>query len=326
MPNPIKYTTGSELQVLKKGNFIFGSGDVGKGPTESTGFYSGVDAPSSGYTLYLYNETTPGNLSYHVANNDEELITFTNNLASTSFTSTTQCLNYLIEQNNYICFNKNYEPIITDGLIYNLDAGFISSYSTSGTSWYSVGQSGYTSTLINSPTFSTSDDGTFVFDGVDDYILGNGIEELGYTNNYTISLWLKSVVGGYIFANKTNTGERFGICNPTWSNGVISAFFYNGSFYTTVGQYFQSNEWINVVVVNQSQQLTIYVSLNKSTTLPSGGGALDPGQNGMNIGKRNRSGPTYFTGNISQLQIYNRALSESEIIQNYNVQKGRFGL
>jgi hypothetical protein len=326
MPNPIKYSTGSETDALKKGNLYIGTGAVGKGPSDVTGYYQGVDAPSSGYTIYLYNENSSSDLSYHVANNDEELISFTNGISNQSFTSSTECLNYYITQTDKVCFNKNYEPIITDGLIYNLDAGFISSYTQSGTTWYGVGQSAYTATLTNSPTFSTSDGGIFVFDGIDDFIAGNGIEALGYTNNYTISLWLKSTGGGYIFANKTNSGERIGICNPSFTPNVMSAFFYNGSFYTTVGQTYESNKWINVVVTNQNQQLTLYVSLNKSTTQISGSGPLDPGGNGLRIGRRNRTAEFYFTGNISQLQIYNRVLSEDEITKNYNAQKGRFGL
>jgi hypothetical protein len=322
MPNAVKYSTSSETLALKKGNFYIATGDVDKGTTSNSGYWNGITPPTSGYTIYL-NKASNGP-SIYVADNDSELISLTNLIAGANYTTKQQCFEYFNGQSDKLVLNKDIEPVVTNGLIYFLDPGITSSYPTSQTNWYSIGQSNYTATLVNSPTFNTSNGGFFTLDGADDYILGNGIEELGYTNNYTISLWLKSVVGGYIFANKTNTGERFGISNPTWTNGVISAFFYNGSFYTTVGQYFQSNEWINVVVVNQSQQLTIYVSLNKSTTLPSGGGPLDPGQNGMNIGKRNRSGPTYFTGNISAIQIYNRVLSESEITQNYEAIGKRF--
>jgi len=42
MSNPIKYSTGSESLALKKGNFYIGTGDVGKGPTSSTGYYNGI--------------------------------------------------------------------------------------------------------------------------------------------------------------------------------------------------------------------------------------------------------------------------------------------
>ena len=53
MPNAIKYNTSAETLALKKGNFWIGTGDVGKGPTSSTGFYNGITPPSGGYTIYL---------------------------------------------------------------------------------------------------------------------------------------------------------------------------------------------------------------------------------------------------------------------------------
>jgi energy-coupling factor transporter ATP-binding protein EcfA2 len=53
MPNAIKYNVSDETLALKKGNFYIGTGDVGKGPTSSTGYYNGITPPSGGYTIYL---------------------------------------------------------------------------------------------------------------------------------------------------------------------------------------------------------------------------------------------------------------------------------
>ena len=54
MPNPIKYTTGTETLALKKGNFYIGTGDVGKGPTSTTGYKVGLD-----YNLFLISISPP---------------------------------------------------------------------------------------------------------------------------------------------------------------------------------------------------------------------------------------------------------------------------
>ena len=51
MANPIKYNTSAETLALKKGNFYIGTGDVGKGPTSSTGYYNGITPPSGGFTM-----------------------------------------------------------------------------------------------------------------------------------------------------------------------------------------------------------------------------------------------------------------------------------
>jgi len=53
MPNPIKYTTGTETLALKKGNFYIGTGDVGKGPSDVTGYYQGLSPSEGGYVIYM---------------------------------------------------------------------------------------------------------------------------------------------------------------------------------------------------------------------------------------------------------------------------------
>lgn len=48
MPNAIKYNDneGAETLALQKGNFYIGTGDVGKGPTSTTGYYNGITPPA----------------------------------------------------------------------------------------------------------------------------------------------------------------------------------------------------------------------------------------------------------------------------------------
>ena len=53
MPNAFKYSLTNQTLALKKGNFYIGTGDVGKGPTSSTGYYNGITPPAGGYTIYL---------------------------------------------------------------------------------------------------------------------------------------------------------------------------------------------------------------------------------------------------------------------------------
>jgi energy-coupling factor transporter ATP-binding protein EcfA2 len=56
MPNGIKYSTDTQSLALKKGNFYIGTGDVGKGPTSTTGYYKGISPPNGGYTIYVNKE------------------------------------------------------------------------------------------------------------------------------------------------------------------------------------------------------------------------------------------------------------------------------
>ena len=65
--------------------------------------------------------------------------------------------------------NRDYEGIVTDGLIMNLDAGFTPSYPKNGTTWYDLGGAN-NGTLTNGPTFSSSNGGLFELDGTNDEI------------------------------------------------------------------------------------------------------------------------------------------------------------
>jgi hypothetical protein len=128
MANSIKYSTGSESLSLKKGNFYIGTGDVGKGPSSSTGYYNGVTPSVNGYTIYNYNSGQTSNISYHTSDTNEDLISYTNVISKQNFTGVTQCLNWFSTQNNYVCVNRDYEGIVTSGLVFNVDAGFTPSY------------------------------------------------------------------------------------------------------------------------------------------------------------------------------------------------------
>jgi len=330
MPNPIKYSTGSESNALKKGNLYIGTGDVGKGPSDVTGFYQGVSPSAGGYVIYMNKSGAPGGLSYHNAPTDAELISFTNNLAGESYTTVNECLVYYAGQSDKVCLNRDYEGIVTDGLVLNLDAGFTPSYPRSGTTWYDVSGTN-NGTLTNGPTFNSDNGGSIVFDEVDDKVQSNSID---VGNNFTIGIWCKPttanrqtmVANGYTYDNNRDKDEGFlfnignagtdmfislgrdlyGRISPT---GLISAntwFYacasYNGS---TINLYFNGTS-----VGGNFFGSPISINYNFAPFFL--GGWNYPGD--------------WFGGNISITQLYNRALSATEVLQNYNAQKGRFGL
>jgi hypothetical protein len=167
MPNSIKYNTSSESNALTSGNFHLGVGDVAKGPTSTTGYYNVINPPSGGYTIYL-NKASQGP-SIYVASNDSELISLTNSIGGQSFITAAQCKEWFLEQNDKMLVNREYETIVTDGLVFMVDAGFTPSYPGSGTAWNDlVGDDN--GTLENGPTFDSGDGGSIDFDGSDDLV------------------------------------------------------------------------------------------------------------------------------------------------------------
>jgi len=168
MANAIKYNSSAETLALKAGDFWIGNGDVGKGPTSTTGYYNGITPPTGGYTIYL--NKASGGPSIYTCANDIELISITNSIAGTSYTTANECLVYFAGQTDKVVLNRDYEGVVTDGLVLNLDAGFTPSYPKNGTTWYDNSSGGNNGTFTNGPTFNSVDGGSIVFDGTNDYI------------------------------------------------------------------------------------------------------------------------------------------------------------
>jgi len=333
MPNPIKYSTGSETLALKKGNFYIGTGDVGKGPTSETGYYNGITPPSGGYTVYL--NKASGGPSIYTCANDTELISLTNSIAGTSYTTANECFTYFTGQSDKMVLNRDYEGIVTDGLVLNLDAGFTPSYSRSGTTWYDVGGSN-NGTLTNGPTFDSANGGSIVFYGTNDYVDcgSNASLDLG---SFTQEVWFKPVIGrrNPILgdSNSDSSDSRHSMWLELYNNNKFILIFGDGSKFgdvfslTTVS----SNNIICVSCVRNNTNKTVQFYINGT------GESVQPWANQSTIGTPvtlgiyslwigGSNGYGNMKDNIYNVRIYNRTLSAAEILQNYNAQKGRFGL
>ena len=325
MSNSIKYTTGSETLALKKGNFYIGTGDVGKGPTSETGYYNGITPPSGGYTIYL--NKVSGGPSIYTASNDAQLISLTNSIAGTSYTTANECLTYFAGQTDKLCVNRDYEGIITDGMILNVDAGFTPSYPKNGTTWYDISPSGNNGILTNGPTFSSNDGGSIVFDGTNDYVsvvLPSSISVSSFTHN----VWFNAdiVTGTYRTLIDLNNDNFLITIKPDGELSLWSPTF-NLGFAPSV------NTWYNIQVShNHNNPYYTYINGNlvgtysdsmttTHTVCSIGVGA------GFITGTCGSKGPDeFFDGKIPIASMYNRGLTSSEVLQNYNAQKGRFGL
>jgi hypothetical protein len=350
MANPIKYSTGSETKSLKKGNFYIGTGDVGKGPSDVTGYYNGVNPSEGGYVIYMNREGAPGDLSYHNAPTDSELISFTNNLAGQSFTTANECLSYYAGQSDKVVFNREYEPIVTDGLVMNLDAGFTPSYPKNGTTWYDVSTNTNNGTLINGPTFNSGNGGSISVDGTNDIITVNDNSSIDLTE-LTFSLWfnrgdiLPLATGdqqNFFVKGNTNApgGDQmcpaFKLRGPTgggqyiWAAGALGG---GGGSILPPSQIFFANQWYNMTITHISTQTPIpylngvkqtdWVATNPTNPLvPNNFPMSFAGDVNRDVSERYAN----FNGKFAIFQMYNRALTEQEVLQNWNAQKDRFGL
>ena len=318
-PNFIKYSTTPDDKSIKSGNYSIGvASGTTYGPTSSTSYWSGISPPTSGYTIYE-NKVSDGP-SIRVPSSSVVLIDYANRLYSgSSITTEEGALSYFNGLNDVICTNINYEEIVTSGLTLLFDAGFTPSYPKSGTSWTDLSFSGNNATLYSGPTYNSSDGGSVVFDGTDDYCLaGSG---LAITGNLTVTAWVRPTS----FANQGN------IVSKTANLGYRMRFQSDGTFWMysntntiTSPSAYTINNWFHTVGVFSSTGLRMYIN---GSIVQSNGTPFTPSYAASSfIVGGNSTTQELFQGRIANVSVYNRALSTTEVLQNYNAQKARFGL
>jgi hypothetical protein len=208
----------------------------------------------------------------------------------------------------------------TDGLIVHLDAANTRSYPGSGNTVYDLSGSGNTSALTNGPTYLSSNLGTFVLDGSNDYILVNSQANILSKTAYTKIAYF--YVTSFGSANNIISGGFSGQ-HAFWlfSSNKLNAG-HNGAWATVVGATTLSlNTWyFGAVTYNNSTGWKLYLNGREDGT--SADTTTFTGNQEISIGSYNTG--NNFTGRISNIQVYNRALSATEIFQNYHATKGRY--
>jgi hypothetical protein len=209
--------------------------------------------------------------------------------------------------------------IVPQGLLINFTA---TTYSGSG-AWSNTGAlgTGYNATVENgTPSKNTAGNG-IVFNGTTNFTFPN----IAVGNAWSVSLWMKRTgVSGnsasWITQNYSGTTMNMGVYTNDPGTGVDSTqvvgSFFTGNWRTCAPTTIALNTWINITYTWNGTVLTSYANgtTNAATTLPFT--AIDSG-NAYRIGRR-WDGATYILGEIGQVLIYNRALTATEVLQNYN--------
>jgi hypothetical protein len=231
--------------------------------------------------------------------------------------------------------NRDIE-VVTSGLVLYLDAGDSNSYPGSGTDWYDLSNSGINGTLVNGPTYDSGDGGSIVFDGNDDYVNLGTIatsSPLQLASGLTISFWLVQDGLGDDFQrviDKSNAGRAangWAVYFLTGATGVLT-LAYNGTDGVINSTSSTSTvNWQNWSITWDSTSGGWVWYLNGSA---DSSGSTTYGiptvQTTARIGTWNHSTGREYKGKIASCLIYSRALTASEITQNYDALKGRFGL
>ena len=220
--------------------------------------------------------------------------------------------------------------VVTNGLVLALDAADRNSYPGSGTTWFDVSANRYTATKAGtqSPTYPLwNSQGYFSF------LSGS----LGTNESRFVTSTLPVFSGLSVFSwyRTSNTIESKTILRMENSDFELSVnqstlYYAAGSNYNDINASIANTSstngtWHNMGLTYDGNNLKGY--FNTSNVASSTRGSIVNTESGpLNIGTRSDAYYQHFVGDISTITIYNKVLSESEILQNYNAQKSRFGL
>lgn len=237
----------------------------------------------------------------------------------------------------------NFSPkVVTDGLVLYLDAANSKSIISGSTTWNDLSRGGNNVTLVNGPTFNSGSGGNIIFDGSDDYV---NLQNVNFTNEISLCIWhyfLTPTVNYPLFyGNGTSiTNESFyaTILGPVYGTGnvgKVAAFFKTDTISQTSGRIdltstsirtekytymvatYKSSNFAKLYINGIEEDSKVTTSLNLN---PNIGSFVLAGGNPVPV-----SGNP-FKGSIFIFQIYNRSITQTEVLQNYNATKTRFGL
>jgi hypothetical protein len=215
--------------------------------------------------------------------------------------------------------------IVRDGLILHLDAANVKSYPGANTTWYDISGNDNHATLVNGPSF----DGSSVsFDGSNDASISEVSPDITGNSPWTISIWANvnsSEVGvgrkGYMIWK----GQQFQTANQLIAMGVNNgsieiAHWSNDTVYTNAPVSFDS--WSMYACTFDGTTERVYVNgieLGVKTT------SLSVISGSWYLASRT-SVTEYLNVKISSFQIYNRAISDTEVKKNFEALRGRYGI
>lgn len=218
--------------------------------------------------------------------------------------------------------------IVLDSLQYYISAGNTASYSGSGTSITDMSPNAYTATMVNATFDGADSGGTFVFDGSGDYIDTN---QSIASENFSICIWFQTQTAGInmLISKETNAGWPWNY--RMWLNNgqLVADVAQSGAAFSSLtdNSNYKNGAWQFAVFTRTDSNWYLYKNgVQVQTKADDLTGSISNSQE-VWIGRSNYLGGSYdFTGKISEVLIYNKALTASEVTQNFNATKTRFGL
>jgi hypothetical protein len=333
MPNVIKYSTGATpTGCLRKGNMLIGNNTADYGLT----FFNGINPPAGGYTIYL--NKASGGPSIYCPANDTQLIGITNQIAGANYTTAAQCLNYFASQTDKIVLNNNIPSVVTDNLSLYLDVNNVSSYPQTGTVWYD---------LINGLTFNAwgttpyevvAGAKAFTFNGSGYWQCSSNTNLVNMGGDCTLIMWLYSPSSS---PSRRTIFQKNGTIYQSYEQ-EIAVTWEDPTTMTYYSRYSPAYDYAYIFNINSSawNMVALKMSTGLTATSRTGFYSINGGNWNSWYGTRSNTaliaaadivigtgyaGPVH-NGSIGAVMCYNKMLSDSEILQNFNATKATYGL
>jgi hypothetical protein len=221
-------------------------------------------------------------------------------------------------------FNYYGGNIVTDGLVFAVDAGNLVSYESGSTTAYSLTGSA-DGTLNNGVGFSSGNGGTWEFDGVDDYInMGTGLLNL-QNASFSLEAWIKWDGGsedtffGYVYTGAPNQNIHWRI----YPSGALRFDFYADSINSSAGS-IVVDEWTHLLVTYDYTTDTCICYKNGNILMQGSAGPFTGIDASSTAYLGSWGSNQYYGGDLSTFKAYNKALTAAEVTQNYNANINRF--
>jgi len=225
--------------------------------------------------------------------------------------------------------------IITDSLVINVDAADSSSYSGSGSTWTDLSQGGNNLT-INGATYDSN--GFFSFDGSNDTLTSSFNPSISSNKEYTFEFWIKLSSSPSAFQYTQAIATDYNASAPYVMMGIRGSsdsshggkldHWERNTGGTEVGnryhgQTYFDDAWHNITYVADSTDLRMYVDGTAVANTSRPGGTVNSSSNFSFM----TGNGTYVKGDLASIRVYlDKALSSTEVTQNFNAKKSTFGL
>lgn len=227
------------------------------------------------------------------------------------------------------------QKIITNGLILNYDVPQLRSYPATGVDLTDLSGNSNSATLVNGVGYSSSNGGNLTFDGLNDRVSKSSAINTG--NDFTVSAWIKPAalagVRRAIVANSTNYSGRNGwlFTIQAGTNNFFLTLGNDSSYRVSAANILTLNQWVYLTATVSGGGSDMKLYKNNAETAYSAtlltSGTITYTYPQFNVGYRDTAGTgDPYSGGIAQVQLYNRTLSLTEVTQNFNANKSRYGL